>query len=148
MRGTRTRRWRELCIKASQIEPERRMAVVAELVGLLRENAYRFGPLLVDVVEGKVTRNDQPVSLTRREFQLLRYFIERAGSPVTRDELLRSVWGYDTNMWTHTVEVHVHHLRQKLERDASQPELIVTIPGIGYKFVASEMLEDVTTKSA
>jgi DNA-binding response OmpR family regulator len=124
------------------------MAVVAELVGLLRENAYRFGPLLVDVVEGKVTRNDQPVSLTRREFQLLRYFIERAGSPVTRDELLRSVWGYDTNMWTHTVEVHVHHLRQKLERDASQPELIVTIPGIGYKFVASEMLEDVTTKSA
>lgn len=148
MRGTRTRRWRELCIKASQIEPERRMAVVAELVGLLRENAYRFGPLLVDVVEGKVTRNDQPVSLTRREFQLLRYFIERAGSPVTRDELLRSVWGYDTNMWTHTVEVHVHHLRQKLERDASQPELIVTVPGIGYKFVASEMLEDVTTKSA
>lgn len=148
MRGTRTRRWRELCIKASQIEPERRMAVVAELVGLLRENAYRFGPLLVDVVEGKVTRNDQPVSLTRREFQLLRYFIERAGSPVTRDELLRSVWGYDTNMWTHTVEVHVHHLRQKLERDASQPELIVTVPGIGYKFVASEMPEDVTTKSA
>lgn len=148
MRGTRTRRWRELCIKASQIEPERRMAVVAELVSLLRENAYRFGPLLVDVVEGKVTRNDQPVSLTRREFQLLRYFIERAGSPVTRDELLRSVWGYDTNMWTHTVEVHVHHLRQKLERDASQPELIVTVPGIGYKFVASEMPEDVTTKSA
>ena len=49
MRGTRTRRWRELCIKASQIEPERRMAVVAELVSLLRENAYRFGPLLVDV---------------------------------------------------------------------------------------------------
>lgn len=148
MRGTRTRRWRELCIKASQIEPERRMAVVAELVSLLRENAYRCGPLLVDVVEGKVTRNDQPVSLTRREFQLLRYFIERAGSPVTRDELLRSVWGYDTNMWTHTVEVHVHHLRQKLERDASQPELIVTVPGIGYKFVASEMPEDVTTKSA
>jgi DNA-binding response OmpR family regulator len=148
MRGTRTRRWRELCIKASQIEPERRMAVVAELVSLLRENAYRFGPLLVDVVEGKVTRNDQPVSLTRREFQLLRYFIERAGSPVTRDELLRSVWGYDTNMWTHTVEVHIHHLRQKLERDASQPELIVTVPGIGYKFVASEMPEDVTAKSA
>lgn len=148
MRGTRTRRWRELCIKASQIEPERRMAVVAELVSLLHENAYRFGPLLVDVVEGKVTRNDQPVSLTRREFQLLRYFIERAGSPVTRDELLRSVWGYDSNMWTHTVEVHIHHLRQKLERDASQPELIVTVPGIGYKFVASEMPEDVTVKSA
>ena len=148
MRGTRTRRWRELCIKASQIEPERRMAVVAELVSLLHENAYRFGPLLVDVVEGKVTRNDEPVSLTRREFQLLRYFIERAGSPVTRDELLRSVWGYDSNMWTHTVEVHIHHLRQKLERDASQPELIVTVPGIGYKFVVSEMPEDVTAKSA
>jgi DNA-binding response OmpR family regulator len=124
------------------------MAAVAELVGLLRENSYRFGPLWVDVVEGKVTRNDQPVSLTRREFQLLRYFIERAGSPVSREELLRSVWGYDTNMWTHTVEVHIHHLRQKLERDASQPELIVTVPGIGYKFVASEMAEDVTTKSA
>lgn len=148
MRGTRTRRWRELCLKASQIEPERRMAVVAELVSLLRENVYRFGPLLVDVVEGKVTRNDEPVSLTRREFQLLRYFIERAGSPVTRDELLRYVWGYDTNMWTHTVEVHIHHLRQKLERDASQPELIVTVPGIGYKFVASEASEEWAAESA
>jgi len=148
MRGTRTRRWRELCIKASQVAPEQRMAVVAELASLVRESAYRLGPLWVDVVEGKVTRNDQPVCLTRREFQLLRYFIERAGSPVTRDELLRSVWGYDTNMWTHTVEVHIHHLRQKLERDARQPELIVTVPGIGYKFVASEMPEDLIANSA
>jgi DNA-binding response OmpR family regulator len=148
MRGTRTRRWQELCIKASQVAPEHRMAVVAELTSLLRENVYRLGPLWVDIVEGKVTRDDHPVPLTRREFQLLRYFIERAGSPVTRDELLRYVWGYDTNMWTHTVEVHIHHLRQKLERDASQPELIVTVPGIGYKFVASEIPDELTAESA
>jgi len=49
---------------------------------------------------------------------------------------LRSVWGYDSRAFTRTVDIHVHFLRQKLEQDAKRPELIVTVSGVGYKFVA------------
>ena len=136
MSKTRTREWQELCLKAvSEMDPERRMAIVLELSRILRKVVYNFGPLRIDVGRAKVTRNGKPVYLTNLEFRLLRHFIERAGSPVSRDELLRSVWGYDRGTFTRTVDVHVRYLRQKLERDAKRPELIVTVPGVGYKFL-------------
>ena len=133
----RTREWQELCLKAvSEMDPERRMAIVLELTRILRKVVYNFGASFrIDVGRVKVTRNGKPVDLTNLEFRLLRYFIERAGSPVSRDELLRSVWGYDSETFTRTVDVHVRYLRQKLEQDAKRPELIVTVPGVGYKFL-------------
>ena len=103
---------------------------------LLGPDIHNFGPLQFDVGHAAVKCNYKPVSLTRLEFQLLRHFIERAGSPVSRDELLRSVWGYNSGALTRTVDMHVYKLRQKLERDATRPELIVTVPRVGYKFVA------------
>jgi DNA-binding response OmpR family regulator len=103
---------------------------------LLRQDVRNFGPLRVDVGQAAVKCNDKPVSLTWLEFQLLRHFIERAGSPVSRQELLRSVWGYNSGALTRTVDMHVHKLRRKLERDDKRPELIVTVPRVGYKFVA------------
>lgn len=143
MSQVRTHQWRELCLRAvSELEPERRLAIVAELASFLRENSYRLGPLWIDLAQAKVKRNDKPVNLTRLEFRLLRHLIERAGLPVTREELLRSVWGYDREVFTHTVEVHVNRLRRKLEQDAKRPEIIVTVPGMGYKFVPSERPDD------
>ena len=103
---------------------------------LLRQDVHNFGPLWVDVGQAAVKCHDKPVSLTRLEFRLLRHFIARAGSPVSRDELLRSVWGYNSGALTRTVDMHVHKLRRKLERDATRPELIVTVSRVGYKFVA------------
>jgi DNA-binding response OmpR family regulator len=96
---------------------------------------YQFGSLHIDIRKGKVSRDGKSVYLTAREFQLLRYLIERMGSAIPRDELLRSVWGYETETFTRTVDTHVRSLRQKLEEDPSRPELILSVSGVGYKFV-------------
>ena len=137
MSETRTPEWRELCLEAaSESDPERRMAIVVKLGRILNKDVHKFGPLRVDVGRRQVTRNGKPVCLTELEFQLLRHFIERAGRPLSRNELLRSGWGYDRGAFTRTVDVHVGYLRQKLEQDAKHPKLIVTVRGLGYKFIA------------
>jgi DNA-binding winged helix-turn-helix (wHTH) protein len=142
MSETRTHDWRELCLEAvSEPDPERRMAIVVELGRILTKDVHEFGPLRVDVGRRQVTQNGKPVCLTQLEFQLLRHLIERAGSPVSRNELLRSVWGYDSGAFTRTVDVHVGYLRQKLEQDTKHPALIITIRGVGYKFIALDAPE-------
>jgi DNA-binding response OmpR family regulator len=98
---------------------------------------HHFGSIRVDLRRGQVTREGQSVYISGREFQLLRYLVEKAGTTVPRAELLRSVWGYDEGMFTRTVDVHIASLRQKLELDSKRPELIITVPGVGYKFVGS-----------
>jgi len=116
--------------------------LIARIEALLRrvpiqigQGVAEFGSIYVDIKRAKVTRDGKPVYLTGREFQLLRYFIERAGSTVPRKELLQSVWGYDADSLTRTVDTHVASLRQKLEEDPKRPELIVTVTGVGYKFM-------------
>jgi two-component system alkaline phosphatase synthesis response regulator PhoP len=95
---------------------------------------HQFGPIIVDIKGTQVTRNGQRVYLTAREFELLRYFVEHQGTTLSRDELLREVWGHETGTFTRTVDVHVASLRQKLENIPKKPEMILTIPGLGYKF--------------
>lgn len=96
-----------------------------------------YGSIRVDLERREVTRNGEHVALTAREFQLLRYLIERGGLTVPRAELLRSVWGYNTGTLTRTVDFHVGSLRHKLETNPRHPELIVTVAGVGYKFMGS-----------
>jgi two-component system alkaline phosphatase synthesis response regulator PhoP len=96
----------------------------------------QFGALRIDLRGTEVTRQGKPINLCAREFQLLRYLVERPAMTVSRDELLREVWGYSTETFTRTVDVHVFSLRQKLEKDPKHPEMIVTVPGLGYKFVS------------
>ena len=103
----------------------------------LGQATFTFGNIRVDARQGEVTRNGSPVYLTAREFQLLRYLIERSGKTVPRNELLRSVWRYDSETLTRTVDTHVASLRQKLEVNPKQPEFIVTVSGVGYRFVGS-----------
>jgi len=136
MSDTGMREWREVCLQGVlEVEPDRRMAILDKLERLLRQDDHNYGPLWVDFGHAEVKRNGTPVYLKNLELRLLRYLIERVGSCVSRDELLRSVWGYNSGALTRTVDVHIHNLRQKLEQDASQPELIVTVKGLGYKFV-------------
>ncbi len=100
-----------------------------------RRGVHQIGSLRIDVPRREVTREGSPVTLTNREFHLLCYLIERAGQTVSKDELLRGVWGYEAKSYSRTVDVHIFTLRKKLETDPTQPELIKTIIGIGYKFV-------------
>jgi len=101
------------------------------------QGVHQFGSLRVDLRRAEVTRDAKPVYLSAREFQLLRYLIERAGSTIPRVELLRSVWGYDSATLTRTVDMHIASLRDKLEENPSHPVLIVTAPGVGYRFTGS-----------
>jgi two-component system alkaline phosphatase synthesis response regulator PhoP len=97
---------------------------------------YEFGPLRVDMRHSEVFRDGAPAALSTKEFQLLRYLIEHRGKTLTRDELLKDVWGYSSAPSTRTVDVHVAWLRQKLENDPKQPKYIITVHGQGYKFTS------------
>ena len=104
--------------------------------GLRSDHAdlYRLGPIVVDGRKGKVTRAGNPVNLTSREFQLLRYLVEHRGVTISREELLEQVWGHIPGTMTRTVDMHVASLRQKLEINPKRPEMIITVPLMGYKF--------------
>ena len=95
---------------------------------------YQFGSLRIDIRSTEVSRDGQVISLSAREFQLLRYFVEHRGATLSREELLKEVWGYGSLPSTRTVDVHVAWLRQKIEMDAKNPQLILTVVGLGYKF--------------
>lgn len=134
----RKHQWRELGLKAvSEPDPVKRAALVSELNGILQNQVRECGSICVDLRRTQVTRDGHPVYLSHQAFQLLRQLVESAGSPVPRRDLLRMVWGYSTDAHTRTVDVHVANLRRKLERDSRRPELIVTVPRVGYKFVGS-----------
>ncbi len=117
------------------------LELMARIEALLRraptrtgQGILQFGSVRVDIRGTQVTREGSPVYLSAREFQLLRYFVERKGITLSRDEILREVWGYEAGTFTRTVDVHVASLRQKLEKTPKKPEIILTVPGIGYKF--------------
>jgi two-component system alkaline phosphatase synthesis response regulator PhoP len=101
---------------------------------VVQTGVFAFGSIHVDLVGTEATRDGKIVNLSAREFQLLRYFIEHRGATLSRDELLKQVWGYSADMYTRTVDVHVASLRQKLEDDPKQPKFILTVQGLGYKF--------------
>jgi two-component system alkaline phosphatase synthesis response regulator PhoP len=92
------------------------------------------GDLVIDVVARRATRAGQPLELKRREFDLLAYFLGHVGQVLTRDRLLRHVWGYEDAGDTRTVDVHVRWLRSKIERDPATPERLQSVRGVGYVF--------------
>ena len=95
----------------------------------------RFGNVVVDFRRYEARKGERSVELTRKEFGLLRLLAARSGEPVTRDDLLNEVWGYDATPTTRTVDNHVASLRAKLEDDPSDPQHLFTVHGVGYKWV-------------
>ena len=100
-----------------------------------QSGAYQFGPIKVDFRRAEVERDGEKIELSAKEFQLLRYFVEHREATLSRDELLNEVWGYDAMPTTRTVDVHIAWLRQKLELNPRHPRFILTVHGMGYKFV-------------
>lgn len=97
-------------------------------------DTIRIGDLLVDNSKHEAVKNGKKLDLTLKEFELLRYLVTNRGKVLTREFLLDRIWGYEYYGETRTVDVHIRHLRQKLEDDDKNPRLIETIRGIGYKF--------------
>jgi two-component system alkaline phosphatase synthesis response regulator PhoP len=126
-------------------KPFEMIELLARIEALLRRapapppptfEGYQFGGVRVDFRSAEVQRAGFGViELSALEFRLLRYFIEHRGATLGRDELLSKVWGYNALASTRTVDVHVAWLRQKLEANPRYPQHILTVHGLGYKFV-------------
>lgn len=95
----------------------------------------RFGDIELDLERLQVTRAGKLVDLTPIELRLLRYFVTHPDRPLSREALIQAVWGYDSDIGSdRTVDVHIRHLREKLEDDPANPRWLVTVRGMGYKF--------------
>lgn len=96
---------------------------------------FHFGDFQVSFKKFEVTRDGEPVEMSPREFNILKYFIEHRGEVVTRDQLLDAVWGYGSFPLTRTVDMHIAKLRHKIEDVPGDPKHIITVHRVGYKFV-------------
>ena len=124
-------------------KPFEMLELLARIEALLRRAARtvasaplvcQFGSVRVDFRKTEVLRNGEAVAFSAKEFQLLRYLIDHRGETLSRETLLQEVWGYSAIPYTRTVDVHIAWLRQKLEDDPKQPQWVLTVHGVGYKF--------------
>ncbi len=119
------------------------MELMARVEALLRRasgqtgqgaDSYRFGEISIDFKKAEVRRKGKLLDLSARELRLLRYFVEHKGEVIPRDKLLDEVWGYDEAPLTRTVDMHVAKLRKKIEGKPADPQYLLTVHGMGYKF--------------
>lgn len=99
------------------------------------QDRYSFGEVEVDLQKCRVKRGGKHLELSTKEFDLLKFFVCHAGENISRDRLLEEVWGYERFPTTRTVDAHIVHLRQKLEPTPEQPQFLLTVHGVGYRFV-------------
>jgi DNA-binding response OmpR family regulator len=91
---------------------------------------------MIDRSQGRAIRGDKTINLTPTEFRLLAYLAEYPGQALSRAQILSSVWDADKDMIDErVVNVHIRRLREKIELDPGKPELLLTVPGIGYRLV-------------
>lgn len=95
---------------------------------------YSFSDVAVDFQKFKASKNNQPIELSPREFELLKFLVNHRGETVSREQLLDAVWGYEAMMYTRTVDNHIAKLRQKIEDDPENPAFILTVHRVGYRF--------------
>jgi DNA-binding response OmpR family regulator len=96
---------------------------------------YEFDAIEIDFRRHVATQNGEPLMLSPREFEILKYLIKRRGQIVTREELLDNVWGVSRHLFTRTVDNHIAKLRQKIELQPADPKYLVTLHRVGYKFL-------------
>lgn len=98
-------------------------------------NTYSFGDVVLDFKHYRATKAGEEIELTPKEFEILHHFIAHRGQTVNRSELLDKVWGIDDYPTTRTVDNHILKLRKKIEKDPANPNFIITVHGLGYKFL-------------
>jgi DNA-binding response OmpR family regulator len=99
---------------------------------------FQFGVTTIDLDQYTITRPDKVERLSNRERDLLQFFLENRGRILSREELLKRVWGYKAGIATRTVDTHVLTVRKKLGDDAANPFFIETLHGVGYQFIGKE----------
>jgi DNA-binding response OmpR family regulator len=118
------------------------MELVARLRALMRRSSrgspgslFIFEDVIVDFSRMEITRAGEKIMVTPKEFKTLEFFTNNAERVISREELLNDVWGYQNYPTTRTVDNHILKLRQKLEADPANPSHLLTVHGVGYKFV-------------
>lgn len=96
---------------------------------------YRFGDIKLNFKQYRASKGERLLELTPREFEILKFFILHKDEIVTREQLLDEVWGYDNFPISRTVDNHIAKLRQKIEEVPAEPQYIITVHRVGYKFV-------------
>ncbi|MER3422559.1 MAG: DNA-binding response regulator [Nitrospiraceae bacterium] len=104
-----------------------------EQLRMTPRSRYTVGGLQMDLDRYEVRVSGRHVELTPKEFQILKELMLQPSRVFSRDELLTKVWGEESVLEEHTLDVHIHSIRQKIEPDPSRPRFIVTIRGVGYK---------------
>lgn len=100
------------------------------------EEILEFDDLSIDTTRHEVKLRGETIRFTPKEFELLTMLARNAGKMMHREELLERIWGYDSTIDSRTLDVHIGRVRSKLEDNPRDPKRIVTVPGVGYKFVA------------
>jgi len=118
----------------SRVRALLRRASLARASGPREGEVIEVGQLRIDPARRTVELAGEPVQLTYVEFELLRALAAEPARVFTREMLLRALWGDSAYREPRTIDVHIRHLREKLERDASEPEYILTVRGVGYRF--------------
>ncbi|OGO26242.1 MAG: DNA-binding response regulator [Chloroflexi bacterium RBG_16_52_11] len=108
-------------------------AALRHITNTESEPIFSCGALTVDLTRREVLLDDQPVSLTPTEYDLLRVLVKHAGKVVTHTQMLRSVWGSGYDNETHMLQVNISNLRRKIEPNPARPSYILTEPGVGYR---------------
>lgn len=98
----------------------------------------RFSGVQIDKNRKTVTIEGNDINLTPKEFELLLFLVERKNRVLSREEILSGVWGYDYAGETRMVDIHISHLREKLEVDVKNPQILKTVRGFGYQFVVKK----------
>jgi len=117
--------------------------LVARIEAVLRRSratdeslgCVEIGDVAVDFEKHTARKGDEPLELTPKEFEILRHFVRNRGEVVTRDSLLDAAWGYSSYPNSRTVDAHIVKLRQKIEEDPHHPRHLLTVHGVGYKFI-------------
>lgn len=118
--------------------------VVLRIKAQLRRNNYtpleekkklQFGDITINEETGEVLKDDTVINLTAKEYQLLLFLIKNPNKIFSKNSLCSNIWGFDYDGYDNTIMVHIRHLREKIEEDASNPQYIKTLKGLGYKLV-------------
>ncbi len=127
-------RIRELVARIRAVQRRRESAAVLPPVRVTDDDVIELGEVALDFERHEIRVRGQLVTVPLKEFELLALLMERAGRVVTRDSAIANVWGDDYVGDTKTLDVHINRLRNRIEANPSDPKLIVTVRGVGYRY--------------
>ena len=130
------------------VKPFETLELVARIKACLRRTSIsqksiiNAGDILIDNRTRNVTVRDKEIEMTPKEYDLLLYLVTHKGEVLSRKNIRKNVWK-DSSLysWSRVIDVHIQHIRQKIEKDAASPEYIITISGVGYMFNIPELLQ-------